>query len=453
MTSARRLLVALFGFLLECSQSCAYITGIDHSRLLQTMKQKEAPVILAPPKSPMHKDFGASVSMDAAGSWLIVGASAYMKTGYDNMNYLPLAYVYEKNGKKWTLVKTLTLPNRTANAGRDIDMLLPVQVSMSGSGKAILVRYYYEKNPNGYNRVSKYVVCLYRRDKKGRWVLEKEFLPPKQFDGGGFGAGMAIDYSGNTVLILGYGAKVYNNERGAGFIFARKNGRWKFIKRLKDTNATEFGASGALDAAGTTAVLSGMYGPPKNSKSQKKVVIFQIIDGKWKRTKSLPIPQKKGERGLSIGVAIDGTGKTIAAMDPNTGTCYMYDEKKKWTLFDTITVPSANLSVSYSYETMLITGSKRLESVALSESGSRMALGVIDTCEDCDFSGIVRVYRRGTKRWKLEYELSSPTKDETIGTFGYAVSINSRYLAVGEPFQFEYLSGSGNVAVFEDSSS
>eukprot|EP00889_Picochlorum_renovo_P008707 jgi/Picre1/35737/NNA_003197.t1 len=131
----------------------------------------------------------------------------------------------------------------------------------------------------------------------------------------------------------------------------------------------------------------------------------------------------------------------------------MYDKKKKWTLFDTIIVPSANLSVSDSYETMLITGSKRLESVALSESGSRMALGVIDTCDDCDFSGIVRVYRRGTKRWKLEYELSSPTKDETMGTFGYAVSINSRYLAVGEPFQFEYLSGSGNVAVFEDSSS
>eukprot|EP00889_Picochlorum_renovo_P008708 jgi/Picre1/35738/NNA_003198.t1 len=238
------------------------------------MKQKEAPVILAPPKSPMHRDFGASVSMDAAGSWLVVGASVYMKTDYDDTNFLPLAYVYEKNGKKWTLVKTLTLPNWTANAGLDIEMLLPVPVSMSGSGKAILVR----------------------RDKKGRWVLEQEFLPPKQFVvGGGFGVGMAIDYSGNTVLILEYGAKVYNNARGAGFVYARKNGRWKFIKRLKDTNATEFGASGALDAAGTTAVLSGMYGPPKNSKSQKKVVIFQIIDGKWKRTKSLPIPRKKGE--------------------------------------------------------------------------------------------------------------------------------------------------------------
>ncbi|KAI8109135.1 hypothetical protein M9435_005549 [Picochlorum sp. BPE23] len=416
------------------------------------MKQKEGPVILAPPKSPMHLDFGGSVSMDAAGSWLVVGASVYMKTDYDDTNFLPLAYVYEKNGKKWTLVKTLTLPNWTANAGLDIEMVEVVRVSMSGSGKAILVTYYYEKNPQKYN--PEYVVCLYRRDKKGRWVLEQEFLPPKQFVvGGGFGAGMAIDYSGNTVLILGYGAKVYNNARGAGFVYARKNGRWKFVKRLKDTNATEFGYSGALDAAGTTAVLSGMYGPPKNSKSQKKVVIFQIIDGKWKRTKSLPIPWKKGERGLSIGVAIDGTGKTIAAMDPNTGTCYMYDKKKKWTLFDTITVPSANLSVSDSYETMLITGSKTLESVALSESGSRMALGVIDMCEDCDFSGIVRVYRKGTKRWKLEYELSSPTKDVTMGTFGYAVSINSRYLAVGEPIQFEYLGGSGNVAVFEDSSS
>lgn len=449
MTSAQTLLVVLFGFLLECSRSCAYITGIDHGRLLQTMKQKEAPVILAPPQSPVHRDFGASVSMDASGSRLVVGASALMQTDYDDQNFLPLAYVYEKNGRKWTLVNTLTPPNPTANAGLDIEMLRTVWVSMSGSGKAILVSYFYDKNPEGYND-PRYVVCFYRRDNKGRWVFEKEFLPPKQFDGGAFGSGVAMDYSGNTVLILADQAKVYNNERGAGFIYVRKNGRWKFIKRLKDSNATEFGASGALDASGTTAVLSGMYEPPKNSKSRKKVVIFQLIDDVWKRTKSLTPSQKKDERAFPLKVAIDGSGKTIAAIDPSTGTCYVYDRKNRWTLFDTIIIPSANLSVPIDFETQLLTGSKRLASVALSESGSRLALGVIDTCDDCDFSGIVRVYRRGTKRWKLEYEVSSPKEDETIGTFGYAVSINSRYLAVGEPFQFEYLWGSGKVAVFEN---
>ena len=451
MTSARTLLVALFGFLLECSRSCAYITRIDHGRLLQTMKQKEAPVILAPPQEPVHKFFGAAVSMDASGSRLVVGASALMQTDND-LNYLPLAYVYEKIGKKWTVVKTLTPPNSTANAGLDLEMLRPVRVSMSGSGKAILVSYFFEKNPYGYDNVLESIVSLYRRDKKGRWTFEKKFLPPKLFNGGSFGSGVAIDYSGNTVLILARQAKVYNHTRGAGFIFARKNGRWKFIKRLKDINATDFGASGALDASGTTAVLSGTYEAPENRKSREEVVIFRLIDGKWKRTKSLTPPQKKDARAYSLQVAIDGPGKTVAAIDTNTGTCHIYDKKKRWTLFDTIIIPSANLTLPIDFENLLLTGRRTLQSVALSESGSRLALGVIDTCEDCGFSGIVRVYRRGTNRWKLEYEVSSPGRDVTMDTFGFAVSINSRYLAVGEPFELDYLGGSGQVAVFEDSS-
>ena len=183
--------------------------------------------------------FGSGVALSADGNTALIG-------GYKDNGYRGAVWVFTRTGSAWTQQGTkLTAGDETG--GGDFGY----SVALSSDANTALIGGYYDNNNVG-------AAWVFTRT-GSTWAQQGAKLTASDDTGGGdFGYRVALSADGNTALISGARD---NSWVGAAWVFTRTGSTWaqQGAKLTADdeTGVGDFGVSVALSADGNTALIGG----------------------------------------------------------------------------------------------------------------------------------------------------------------------------------------------------
>ena len=245
------------------------------------------------------------------------------------------------------------------------------------------------------------------------------------------GFGSSVDIYGDYAIVGAPGDTVGNIISGAAYIYAKENGTWKQMTKLKASNAAagdKFGTSVSIYddlvvIGAPEKVISGIYG-------RGRVYVFKRTGDIWSQVVGLQASNGQAYYLFGTSVAIDGqmiiagapftdhTGKTDA------GSAYIFRfENNNW-------VEKKVLSPADATNTGLF-GS------AVDISGTTVAIGAYNTTSSfVAYTGAVYTYNNtdftGTN-WVFGQKLGPDDKQAEM-RFGYAIDIEGDRMLVGAPY-------------------
>jgi len=252
-------------------------------------------------------NFGQSVAIDEPGQWLFVGAPTYRAPG--TTTFTGAVYVFQRVGANWVERAILTSPGVAGRFGTSIacsgGRLVVGARDLASSGKA-------------------YVHEL----QAGVWVQVAQFAPVTATGSDYYGASAAI--SGDIALVGAPRDDDTGNDRGAVYVYARSNGVWSQVQKLKEVASQGLGESVAV--SGDTILAGAPNQSIGTSVAQGTVRVYlRQPNGTW----SLQVDQTAFD-GASIsrfgsGVALAGSTMVVGSRsDLNQhgtggGSAYVYD--------------------------------------------------------------------------------------------------------------------------------
>jgi hypothetical protein len=191
--------------------------------------------------------FGSSAALSADGNTALIGG------GNDNVG-VGAAWVFTRSSGVWTQQgPKLTGSDATGPLG-----FFGGSVALSNSGNTALIGAPSDFNPTEGTYPG--AAWIFTRA-SGVWTQQGPKLRPDDETGsGGFGIGVALSSSGNTALI---GGQEDNEGVGAAWVFRRSVGSWAQegpkLTANDETGRGLFGSSVSLSASGDTALIAGPY--------------------------------------------------------------------------------------------------------------------------------------------------------------------------------------------------
>ncbi len=150
-------------------------------------------------------------------------------------------------------------------------------------------------------------------------------LAPSDASGDDFGASVALSASGTTALV---GNDLHNLSTGAAYVFTLRGGSWSQTAELTPSGgaqADDFGFSVALSASGTTALVGA---PGRYSSSTGAAYLFTLRDGTWSQSAELTASDGARDDEFGDSVALSASGTTALAGAPGrysaTGAAYLF---------------------------------------------------------------------------------------------------------------------------------
>jgi hypothetical protein len=264
-------------------------------------------------------------------------------------------------------------------------------------------------------------------------------------DGSQFGS--SVDIYGDYAVVGAPGDTVGSDVCGAAYIYAKENGSWKQMTKLKASNAA------AGDKFGTSVSIYDnivVIGAPEKTISgayaKGRVYVFKRIGHLWSQVIGLQASNGQAYDKLGTAVAIDGqmiiagapftdhTGKTDA------GSAYIFRfENNNWIEKKVINPADA-------------TGYGLFGS-AVDISGTTVAIGAPNTTSSfVAYTGAVYAYNNpdltGTN-WAFSQKLGPDDKQAQM-EFGYSVDIEGDRMLVGAPYyNFSGNAGAGRALEFK----
>lgn len=189
-------------------------------------------------------------------------------------------------------------------------------VAVSGNGKVVVV------GSTGY-REERGAAYVYEKD-DGNWIMNKRLESGAAEKYGFFGFKVAVDYSGDRIVIGADGEQDY---RGAVYVFTRtENGDFKVdrvIKKGKREREDNFGGSVAISGNGKRIVVGapGIDGKGIGGGDHGVVYVFEEGRRSWKVVREIRLPDKQMEDGVLFGwsVGISGKGDWVLGGAPDGG--------------------------------------------------------------------------------------------------------------------------------------
>ena len=183
--------------------------------------------------------FGASVALSADGKTALVGGPA--ADGGSGA-----AWIFTRSGSTWKQ------ETRLAGSGESGNGQFGESVSLSAAGDTARVGGPFDDNGVG-------AVWVFHRSESA-WKQEGSKLTARGEGGfARFGYGATLSAAGTTALI---GAPVDRNGVGAAWLFTRSGSSWRQRDKLTardEVGPGQFGDSVALSSAGTTALIGGAF--------------------------------------------------------------------------------------------------------------------------------------------------------------------------------------------------
>jgi hypothetical protein len=251
-------------------------------------------------------EFGIHVALSADASTALVGASAD-KAG------VGAAWVFAFSEGTWTQQGPKLTGSGEVGLGR-----FGFSVALSEEGTTALLG-------GGSDNEGAGAGWVFTREGTS-WVQQGAKLTGSGESGHGhLGYSAALSADGNTALV---GAIADNSEVGAAWVFVRSAGAWE-QQGAKLTGAGEsgeglFGASVALSADGSTAVIGG----PADALHVGALWPFVRTGTTWTGQSKLTATEESGKGELGVGVSLSGDGHTAFAGGPGdaalTGAAWVF---------------------------------------------------------------------------------------------------------------------------------
>ena len=360
--------------------------------------------------------FGQCVSMDSAGSTLVVGAHAYDSSGLGNTGGV---FVFTRSGTTWTQAQLL-LPSDPQYYG-----YMGAFVSVNSAGTRFVAGGTYI-DVNGQEDAGQvYVFDLVN----GTWVESVSFTAAVPAEGDYFGA-CALSGDGLTLVAGGvYEDSFGGADSGAAYVFKNDTTLTGWTRESKLTatiTATGFnmGYSTAMSADGSTLAAGSWKDSVGGS-----VQVFTRNGDSWTQQASIPNPRGVVNDYFGRAVALSADGNILAvgahgADVPTTdaGAVYLFTRGTTgaWTLAQTINPATVTLDYAGC-------------AVGLSGDGGVLVIGAYGNDTGASSSGNAYVYERGPSgTWALVTTIA-PSDPVASGYFGFslAVSLDGLTVAVG----------------------
>lgn len=246
---------------------------------------------LTPSDAVSYSHFGDSISMDAAGNRVVIGA-----LGVDG--FVGGAYVFsrEQDGQ-WTETAELQ-PQHPAG-----QLDFGTSVSMSRNGSVVLA------GANLYNDAAGAAYLFSRHGR--RWTQQALLTAAQPQAGAYFGTSVALNASGSAAVI---GAVYENNGEGAAYIFQGGPGGWQQASRLSEAGSDQFGDAVALNNGGGIAAVGA-----EATQTTGTTYVYTRSGAGWIQAMALE-PNVSDQALYGIALAFDASGGQVmvgAAFDDN----------------------------------------------------------------------------------------------------------------------------------------
>jgi hypothetical protein len=247
---------------------------------------------LVAPDRASYTHFGDSISLDAAGNRVVIGA-----LGADGFS--GRAYVFSRGSSpgQWSLTAELAPP---ASQGQTD---FGTSVSMDTDGSVVLIG----GNVYGNGTGAAYVFG----DTGGGWQQQAMLMASNPQAGADFGTSVAIDGAGTTAVV---GAVYEDDDAGAAYVYQAGSGGWAQTARLAQQNTGQFGNAVAINQAGGTAVVGA-----EATQTPGRAYVYSNGTAGWATTMTLA-PNVTSQALFGVATTMDRSGDEAvvgAAWDNN----------------------------------------------------------------------------------------------------------------------------------------
>jgi hypothetical protein len=264
------------------------------------------------------------------------------------------------------------------------------------------------------------------------WTQDGAKLTPSDEDNGGgggqFGASVALAASGTTALIGAPldGDDSPGNDTGAAWLFVSSGSGWSQLGSkltgADETGAGDFGTSVALSEDASTALVGAPNDGP-NQGGGGAASVFAEAGGVWSQQGPKLTAVEATESGFSVAISADGTTALVGAPGINSGggAAWVFARSgSNWAQQGgTLAAPSETVDEEFGF------------SVALSADGDTALIGAPGAWSDRAGSfipgGQVYVYTRAGGLWS-HYIVDAPDDEDNSaggGEFGSSVSLSA----------------------------
>lgn len=275
--------------------------------------------------------FGRSSAMNAAGDYALVGESHRDNGAVQNLGRV---HVYQRTGKEWNRVSTITAPDGVTGD------CFGISVAVNSDATMALIGAYYRVEGGITARGAVYVFTR----SGSTWTYQQKILASNAQTSDQFGICVAVNSDATIALIGAYGRDDGSvGDRGGVYYFTRSGSTWTQQSLILFATPVEgdlFGSQVALNAAGDYALITA-YGRDSGGFTDNGAVYIYTRSGTtWSYQGLIAQPDPENSNGFSSGVALnaDATIALIGAghKDENglvdSGVFYLYTRSgSTWT--------------------------------------------------------------------------------------------------------------------------
>lgn len=355
--------------------------------------------------------FGNCISANSDGSRVVIGIP---KSFYTSLSNAGAAYVFKRTGTTWAVEGILA----ESDAATGDYFGTSVTINADGSRIAIGARL-----KNGGTTTSGVVYVFLRTGTT--WAQEQKITPTTPVGGAHFGSAVSLNSDATRLAV---GAEQSNkpvSSSGSAYIFLRTGTTWTQEALIASTDGLSldyFGYSISLSGDGIrVAVGAKSTAGAGGQNASGAVYVFTRSGTTWTQEKKLTasIQNDTANFGWSVAINYDGSRIVSGAInDLNnsssvTGVAYVYSRTGTTWIEEQKIINPGNAN-----------GGQFGSSVAISDNGSRIAIGAFNEINATWNAGAVFVFSRNNTTWTQESKLLASDPNPGMN-FGYAVSISN----------------------------
>ncbi|MCF7695940.1 FG-GAP repeat protein [Mycetohabitans sp. B2] len=256
--------------------------------------------------------FGHSVAISDDGQTVVVGA--YRSGPYaGGSKRAGAAYVFTREGDKWTEQKKLTAKDKETSE------YLGYSVAISGNGQTVVAGAFWN-DPDGLTNAGAAYVFI---QEDGKWTEQEILTASDKAKEDQFGYSVAISGDGQTVVAGARYSKSNRVSAGAVYVFVRESSGWMQQEKLTASDKAQgdyFGESVAISGDGQTVVVGALVSDPDGLTDAGAAYVFTREGGKWTEQKKMTALDKAEDYMFGISVAISGDGQTVVVGAHKSGS-------------------------------------------------------------------------------------------------------------------------------------
>lgn len=270
------------------------------------------------------------------------------------------------------------------------------------------------------------------------WTQQQKIKGSDSVNGDNFGISVAINETGDYVIV---GATGIGLNAGGAYIFTRSGTTWTEQQKILSSdiqNGDFFGNAVAINSTGDYVIV-GAYLEDTGGSSAGAAYVFNRDGVTWTEQQKIQGSNTSGSDEFGTSVAINSEGDYIIVGAPaktsDTGSAYVFIRNGvTWTEQQILTASDAATINFYGF------------SVSINSDGSYVAVGAYGNNDGGTNSGAVYIYLRSNTTWSEQQKLKANVPAASA-LFGQSVCLNSigNYIAIGTPGE---TSNTGSVYIF-----